>query len=289
MVYYIFSKFIVVNIFLSLIVSFPLKTLALTESTSVESPSSVESESESSQQRIKDFYLTNYKEDGAQDWEVEGKEAFIYDTYVDIDQMNAKYYTKDDTVFIKSKKAKLDKKSMDVYLREDVEVENKEGTLVTDSLDWKRNQNNIKTDDWVKVNNKSIQITAKGMTADTQMSKVDFEENVEALLPDEKNKDYTMITCTGPLEIEHIKGTAVFNDNVVVENKDGTLFSDKATAFFNADEKKLIKVVSVGNVKIVKDENITLAQKATYFGEDERLLIEGNPRVIYFPDEDETP
>lgn len=271
----------VVNLFLAVIISAPLEALAVTQENNALAA-----------QRIKDFYLTNYKEDGAQDWEVKGDEAFIYDNHVDINQMDAKYYAKDDTVFIKSKKAKLDKQNMDVYLKEDVEIENKEGMkLETESLNWKRNENNINTQDWVKVDNKSMQITAKGMNADTEMKKVDFEENVEVMLPDKKNeKEYTMITCTGPLEIEERNGTAVFNENVVVDNKDGKLFSDKATAYFDADEKKLIKVISIGNVKIIKGENITLAQKATYFEADERLIIEGSPRVIYFPaEENETP
>jgi len=280
----------VTNLFLSLIIVFLLQIATSAEDSSKEDLSSTNNEDVASQ-RIKDFYLTNYKEDGAQDWEVKGDEALIYENHVEIDQMDAKYYTNDDTVLIKSDKAKLDNQSMNVYLRDNVEIENKEGMkLVTESLDWERNQNNINTDDWVKVNNQSMQITAKGMNADTELKTVDFQENVEVLMPDKKNKaEYTMITCTGPLEIEQVKGIAVFNDNVVVENKEGKLFSDKATAFFNSEEKKLIKVISVGNVKIVKGENITLAQKATYFGEDDRLLIEGNPRVIYFPTEDETP
>ena len=47
----------------------------------------------SSEQRIMDFYLSNFKEDGSRDWEVKGKEAVIYDRYVDIDEMEASYYS----------------------------------------------------------------------------------------------------------------------------------------------------------------------------------------------------
>jgi LPS export ABC transporter protein LptC len=288
MIYYTISKQIILIFFLSIFIFSPGKILAdIDESSAAEVFEESEKE-DPTQQRIKDFYLTNYKEDGIQDWEVKGKEAFIYDEYVDIAKMDAKYYGEEDTVTVKSEKAKLNKKNMDVYLQEDVQVENKEGMkLVTDSLDWKREQNQIKTDDWVTVNKESMQIVAKGLDADTALKTVDFEENVEVTLPDDNNKDFTLITCDGPLEIEHALGTATFNNNVMVENKDGKLFSDIATAFFDADAKKIIKIISTGNVKIIKDDNVTLAQKATYYGEGQRMVLEGSPRVIYFPTKEE--
>ena len=48
--------------------------------------------------------------------------------------------------------------------------------------------------------------------------------------------------------------------------------------------KKIKKVISQGNVKIIKGDNITFAEKATYFGLDGKLVLEGNPRLIYFPE-----
>lgn len=237
-----------------------------------------------SQEKIKGFYLANYKDDGEQDWEVKGQEALIHDNYVDIDIMDAKYYTEDDTVSVKSKKARLDRDNLNVELKEDVHVENEEGmTLVTDSLNWKRNESMIETNDWVEVENKTMSIKAKGMEADTELKKVDFSNNVAVKLPDEKNKRFILVTCSGPMEIDYNDSTAIFNNDVVVENKEGTLFSDKATVYFDSQNKGILKVISEGNVKIIKDENVTVAEKATYLGPEERLILEGSPRLIYFP------
>lgn len=240
-----------------------------------------------SQERIKDFYLSNYKEDGSQDWEMQGVEATVHNENVDIDKMKAKYYTEGDTITVQSEKAKLNKKNLDVFLKDNVHIENSQGAkLLTDSLNWKKEANSVKTDDWVEVTNESMQIKAKGLAADTQLKKVDFQKDVEAKLSQE-GRESIIITCTGPLEIEGNEGKAVFNDNVVVEHTQGKMFSDKATVFFDNKEKKILKIVSSGHVKIVKDDNVTFAQKATYLGNEQRIVLEGSPRLIYFPKEGE--
>jgi LPS export ABC transporter protein LptC len=241
------------------------------------------------QQRIKDFYLSNYKEDGTRDWEIKGEEAIIYDKYVDILKMKAKYYLENDTISIKSQKAKLDKEDFTVYLEDKVHIENKEGIkLLTDFLKWERKKNRIETPQWVKANRNNMEIEAKGLSADTQFKKVDFKEDVKVKFPDKEGKDFTTITCSGPLEIEYNEGKAVFNKNVIVEYKEGKLFADKATVFFDTKNRKIIKIVSEGKVKIIRDDNIIFAQKATYISDEARVILEGNPRVIYFSKENET-
>lgn len=179
------------------------------------------------QQKIKDFYLSNYKEDGSRDWEINGKEATVYDKYVDIDNMDARYYSDNKTMQIKSDKAKINKENMNALLK----------------------------------------------------------DNIEAKIPTTDKGDYTTVTCDGPLEMEYENGNAVFYNNVVVENKDGKLFCDKATVLFDKDAKKILKIVAEGNVKIVQNENTTFAQKATYLADQKRLVLEGRPHVIYFPKE----
>jgi len=238
------------------------------------------------QQEIKEFYLSNIKEDGSRDWDLEGKQAHIFDKHVDIEGVKANYYAQDDTIVVTSDKARLDKSSMDIKLQDNVNLTNKEGArLVTDSLNWKRSQNYIDTDDWVVTTKDNMKIKAKGFSADTAFKKADFEEKVQVVLPDEKNDQVTTIACSGPLEIEYERGTAVFNNDVVVTHPEGKLFSDKATLFFDAETKKIAKIVSEGNVKIVREDNITFAQKATYFGSEQRVVLEGRPRLIYFPSE----
>ena len=169
-----------------------------------------------------------------------------------------------------------------------VEIENEEGmTLTTDSLNWRRDEHAIDTDDWVQAHNADMQINAKGLSADTQFQKVGFEEDVAVQFPDAEGKNPITVNCNGPLEIEYNQGKAVFHNDVVVTDEKGKLFSDKATLFFDSATNKIIKIVAEGHVKIIQDENVTFAQKATYFGQEGRVVLEGAPRLIYFPKEED--
>lgn len=184
---------------------------------------------DASQQKIKDFYLSNLKQDGSKDWEVKGNEAIMRNQYVDISKMEAKYFASNDTIFVRSEKATLDKTNMNADLR----------------------------------------------------------DNVELKIPD-KEGNYITINCTGPLEMRYNEGKAIFYDNVVVNNPQAKLFSDKATVFFDAKDKKKMKIVAEGHVKIVKDDNVAFADRAIYMGEDKQVTLEGNPRLIYFSKKNET-
>jgi LPS export ABC transporter protein LptC len=240
------------------------------------------------QQKIEDFYLSNYEQDGKQDWEIVGREARVYDKHVDIDKMDAKYFSEKETLSIKSDKAKLIKGNSNVFLRDDVHVEGKDGIqLDTSSLNWIRKKNEINTEDWVEAKNQDMKIKAKGMQADTEFKKVDFEESVNVQLPNQGGKSPITVNCKGPLEIEYNDGRAVFYNEVVVEDNQGKLFCDKATLFFDPEGKKIDKIVAEGHVKIIQEENVTFAHKATYLGQEGKLVLEGSPRLIYIPQEGE--
>ena len=243
-----------------------------------------------SQQNIKDFYLSNFKEDGSFDWEVRGTEALVYDDYVDIEAMNAHYYLKDDIIVITSDKARLNQKSLDVYLEKNVNIENKDGArIITDSLNWQKAKNLIETKDWVKATRDDMEITAKGMSADTEMKEAEFKEDVAVTFPDQETKIPINATCSGPLEIEYSQGKAVFNENVVVTHAQGQVFSDKSTLYFDPETKAIIKIVSEGNVKILREGSETYAERATYLGKEDKLVLEGRPRLIYYPEEGKNP
>jgi LPS export ABC transporter protein LptC len=238
------------------------------------------------QQKIQDFYLSNFKEDGSRDWEVKGDQAIVYEEHVDIEKMKANYYVESDQIAITSDEARLKKGNMDVFLKDNVHISNKDGaTLTTDSLNWERGKNYISTDDWVKTSKDSMQVTAKGLSADAQLRRADFLESVEAVFPDQESNEAITTTCSGPLEIEYNAGTAVFNRDVVVTHPQGKLFSDTATLFFDTAEKKIVKIICEGNVKIIRDNNVTFSQKATYYASDQRIVLEGSPRLVYFPEE----
>ena len=237
------------------------------------------------QQKIQDFYLSNYKEGGSKKWEVKGKEAVVSGNYVDIDDMKAKYFQDNDTVNIRSDKAKLDKKNMDVCLKDNVYVNSEKGiTLHADALNWKQSSNNISTNTRVNIEKeKSIKVDAKGMDANTALSKAKFKKDVKVDLF--RKDDVIKINCDGPLEINYDKGVAVFNNNVVVDNVQGKMFAHKVTVYFSSEDKTIAKVIAEGDVKVVRDDNVTFADRAVYSEKKKKIVLEGRPRLVIFPKE----
>ena len=132
-----------------------------------------------------------------------------------------------------------------------------------------------------------MQIIAKGLSADTELKTAEFSQDVEVTLPDKETKEVAVVTCSGPLEIEYNLGKAVFNDDVVATHPQGKMYSDKATLYFDTESKEIIKIVSEGNVKIVRDRNVSHAEKATYSQKDQKLILEGRPQIIYYPEDGE--
>lgn len=238
------------------------------------------------QQEITDFYLSNFREDGSSDWEIKGQKALVAGDYINIETMEANYFLDADTLLVKSNQAKLNQKTQDMHLEGNVEIENSQGwNLKADYLDWQREKEHIRTQSPVKAVRDSLMVKANGFFADSQLEKADFQKNVQVDFSGKKNnEDAVTINCDGPLQIEYSSGKAVFEKNVIIKHQQGSLFSDLVTLFFDTEDETIIKIISEGNVRIVRDNNITLADKATYLAEEEKLTLEGKPRIIYFPD-----
>ena len=239
-----------------------------------------------SQQRIEDFYLSNYKDNGSKEWEVKGKEAIVSEKYVDITDMEGTSFQEKDVIDIEADKARLDKENMDVYLEDNVKIRSKQGIKMnTDFLDWKQSANLVTTDNDVEViKENSLRVQAKGLRGDTELKNVSFLKEVNADMFD--NGEVINIICDGPLEIDYNDGKAVFNNNVVVDNVQGKMFSKKATIYFDAKAKSIIKMVAEGDVKIIKDDNVSFSDRAIYTEETGKMILEGRPRLVIFPKDD---
>ena len=237
------------------------------------------------QQKVQDFYLSNYKENGSKKWEVNGKKATMRGNYVDIEDMKAKYFQNDDTIDIKSDKAKLDKRNMDVYLKDHVRVSDKKGVVLhSDALNWKKSSNNVSTDTKVDIEKKkSIKVNAVGMDADTALNKVKFKKNVKANLF--RKGDVIKINCDGPLNVDYNKGVAVFNKNVVVDSAQGKMFAHKATVYFDPKKSVVVKIIAEGDVKVIRDDNVTFSERAVYLAEEGKIMLKGKPRLVIFSKE----
>ncbi|MCX5703233.1 MAG: hypothetical protein NT066_01900, partial [Candidatus Omnitrophica bacterium] len=151
---------------------------------------------------------------------------------------------------------------------------------------------------------------ARGVMGEDNLKKVALEKEVKVDINSSPldttgasgAKEKTVITCDGPLEIDYDKNVATFNNNVKVERPDVVIYSDKMDVFFTSNKgepkaagrpleanalmgNKVDKIIARGNVKVVRGENISYSDEATYSAVDKKLVLNGRPRLIMYSTE----
>jgi len=231
------------------------------------------------QRQIKEFYLSDWFKEKKK-WELKGKEALVFNKYVEIEDLEAKYFLKNRIIDLKSDKGRIIKPMKEVYLKDNVRVKTSDGiSLFSSSLAWKNNL--LFTEDKVELKRDNLKIIAKGLRAEESLKKVNFQKEVKVDFYEKNNK--IVITCSGPLEIDYNQAKAIFNKDVVVTSEEGRIEADKGIVYFDKDKKKIIKIVCEGNVKIEREGNISFAKRATYLDKEKKIILEGNPRLVIFP------
>ena len=192
---------------------------------------------------------------------------------------------------IKARKALFNKAENSLEMQEEVRIETEEGMrLETEVIKWNQDQDKVFTDQPVTITKDEdrLQIKGRGLDAQPSLKNAKINEEVSVKIPQEDNS-FIMITCQGPLELEYEKGIAVFYNEVKVSQKDSTLYSDKATMYFNNQTRTVDKVVAEGNVRIIRGKDTSFSEKATYMASTKKVILEGKPRLIIFPEEGSSP
>ena len=155
--------------------------------------------------------------------------------------------------------------------------------MTTDSLDWNRTEDLVKTKDDVKITDKDMTVTGKGMEAHPAMKTAQIDQDVTVTMDTESAPEVTStitITSDGPMEIDQNKSYAVFQDNVVAVQADHALKADRMEIYFDETKKGIKNMVCTGHVVIIRGANQSFADKAVYNGEEKRLTLSGRPKLI---------
>ena len=180
--------------------------------------------------------------------------------------MNANSFG-EQNVNLKSKKGSIDKASGNVHLEKDVVITSGQGAqMTTDTLDWKRSENIVSTQDSVEIKDDTLTITGKGMVAQPDLKTASIHENVKADvtgIPSGGVAQNISITSDGPMEMDQLKQVVVFNENVVaIEATTGRqLKADKMEVYFDQQAKSIKKLVCIGNVSVHQGLNISYSDK----------------------------
>lgn len=256
-----------------------------------------------SAQQIGDFSLSGSGEKGKKAWDLSGKSADIYNDVVKLKEVVGNHYGDKDNINLTADKGNFNRSSGVVHLEKNVVITTSSGAkLTTDSLDWDRKQQIVSTLDKVNLARSDMNLAGVGAKGQTALKQVVLEKNVRLdIQPADKQtkkKEKIVITCDGPLDIDYEKNIAVFNNNVKVEKSDMAIYSDKMQVYFSPKQEpskkdrgpdlmssSINKIISQGNVRIIRGENISYSQEAVYTALDKKISLTGRPQIIIYQTE----
>ena len=142
----------------------------------------------------------------------------------------------------------------------------------------------METDVDAKIKKDNINIEGTGASSDSQLSKVTFKKNVTVVIqdPDSEDKEPTIITSDGPLEVDYKRNIAHFSKNVVAKHAQGILNADYMDVVYGKDTRRVSKIIARGNVVIVsKEGNTTYSDSAVYLAKEGRIILGGDVEAQY--------
>lgn len=201
------------------------------------------------------FNLEGLTERGVKKWDVKGESAeAISENEIKLDNIVASSYGED-----------------------------AEATITADEGVYDRAKNNVKLEKNVHATINATQgFSGDFVGISGQMKDKDAEPKDAKSGKAKKSK--TVITCDGEAQFNYEKNEACFMKNVKVVNEDGTIDSDKLTAYLDPATKRLKEIVADGNVKIVRGDNTTFSQRASYSEIDKKVTLSGRPKLILSPE-----
>jgi LPS export ABC transporter protein LptC len=254
-------------------------------------------------QQIEDFSLSGFGDKGKKSWDIAGKSADVFSEVVKLKKVVGNNYAEKDTVNLTADNGDFDKKSGIVHLQDNVVITTASGSkLTTDTLDWDRKQQIVKTLDKVNLAREDMNLSGQGAQGQTALKQVVLEKNVQldiqSLDKQVNKKEKIQITCDGPLDVDYEKNIAIFNNNVKVEKSDMTIYSDKMQVYFTPKKQEsqpdqspagmsssINKIVALGNVRILRGENISYSQEAVYTAVDKKITLTGKPQIVIYQTE----
>jgi len=262
-----------------------LLSLSVDKAVSEDAGDVINQEMNEIEQKFQGFNLQGYNEEGGKTWDVVGETADIIGSEVTINNVVANTYG-DDKVNVTAELGKIDQVSGNMHLERNVIITSEQGSqLLTESLDWSRDDDLVATIDDVMIMDDGFTITGKGMQASPGLENAKINEDVVVRVdtkPKLPTKEIVMITSDGPMVINKGESMARFEDNVVaVQLAEGrTLKADIMEVYFDQEMNQIQKMICIGNVEITQGQNQTYAQKVVYDAKEEKMVLTGRPKII---------
>lgn len=239
---------------------------------------------EGADQKFQGFNLQGYTDEGEKSWDVEGDTADIMGTEIKLKNVVANSYG-ERPMNVTADTGTVDQVTGKMVLEDDVVITSDDGSkLMTDFVEWDKQKDLVSSEEEVYIKNESFSATGTGMTAhpglkNAQLNK-DVTVRVDTVEPETKAPQLMTITSDGPMTMDQLLLKARFEVNVVAEQDGQTLKADVIEIYFKEGMKDIKEMICLGNVEIIRGENKTYAEKATYNAEDQKLTLSGRPKLI---------
>lgn len=203
-----------------------------------------EKPSDSPNQEFQKFNLTGFDNEGKRFWNLEG-----------------------DT-------AKIDP-GQTVYLDQNVTLRLRDDTVIrTDHVQWSQDGGTLTTNEPVVVDHQSVKIKGIGAVGRPSDSFIQLNRDIRMVI-----NATTTLTCKGPMKIFYKENKIIFYRQVKVVDEKGTLTSNRMDVFFEPNDKKIERIVAMGNVVIQRGTDTTRSARAIYSVATGSIRLEGNPEV----------
>jgi lipopolysaccharide assembly outer membrane protein LptD (OstA) len=225
------------------------------EAKASEAAASDKNPADSVNHKVLSFNLEGLTERGVKKWDVKGESAeAISENRVKLDNIVASAYGEESEAVITADKGVYDRNKNNVMLEKNVHAT----ILATQGF----------TGDFVEGAGQAKDKNKKSDPAKGEKSK----------------KSKTVITCDGEVQFDYEKNQAYFLKNVKVVSEDGTIDADKITVNLDPNTRRLTEIIADGNVKIIRGDNTTFSQRASYSETDKKVTLSGKPKLVLSPE-----
>jgi len=242
-------------------------------------------------QTMSEFTLTGYNQDGATQWVMNGRGATLDGDVVTIIRPDAVGYEPGRTAHLTASVANMQQNTRHVRLEHDVTIHTSDGLWLTSPvLHWIPDQDQIATDQPVRIETDHMLLRGRGASGLTQLKRAKVFEDIEVVLnpSDEKvasdTPQHVTITCDGPLTFDYEHHVATFEKNVHVKDPSGDLYSDLLIAYLDETTHTIRYADAVGRVRIQQDQNTALSERAVYEPAIGKITLVGRPSLLIYPD-----
>ncbi len=89
-----------------------------------------------------------------------------------------------------------------------------------------------------------------------------------------------LVITSETLTADNKKNTVIFEGSVVAKSEDIVIYADKMEVSYNNSKGEITNIHAYGNVRVQNEERVIFSNAATYFGQEEKIIFNGEPKAV---------